>query len=173
MSRNSHPRLSLLGSMIAGVVLMFAMPLAAQAASYTYINQPGQTTGPYMLTALNLPRVGTTFKVQVPNAWSLGWAHGPFFDQYTYLALGTKNPNIPIPALGGFLFTSADIVMAPWNQQRLGGTVTVSFQIPNSSQLVGVRFYQQVLAVYSTRYPSSMPTYAYTLSRGGYGVIGK
>jgi len=155
--------------MFAGVVLMLAMPVSAQAASYTYIDQkaPYKNSSPAMLTALNLPKVGTTFKVQVPNAWRSWWC---CWGTDHYLAFGVTNPNLPIAGLGGFLFTSADIVMpAPWNQQQMGGTVTMSFPIPNSPQLVGVRFYQQVLAV---SYAEFVPG-TYLLSRGGVGVIGK
>ncbi len=156
---------------------MFAMPLAAQAASYTYINQRAPYSNPSqpMLTALNLPKVGTTFKVQVPNYWEpIRTSSGRliFAGAYHYLAFGVSNPNLPISALGGFLFTSADLVVpAPRNSRQFLGTVTMAFPIPNSPQLVGVRFYQQVLTVCYTDLPMSVC--GYSLSRGGVGIVGK
>ncbi|MHC4815402.1 MAG: hypothetical protein ACYTFN_20150 [Planctomycetota bacterium] len=172
MSRNSRPRLSLPWSILAGVVLMLAMPLAAQTASYTYINQkaPYLNPDPAMLTAVNLPKVGTTFEVMVPESWFGIWAGcGASY----YLAFGVRNPNVLIPGMGGFLFTSADIVVpVPFSttpQLWGGGTVVMSFQIPNSPKLVGVRFHQQVLAAYDAEWAPR----TYHLSRGGVGVIGK
>ncbi|MHC4079555.1 MAG: hypothetical protein ACYST0_14070 [Planctomycetota bacterium] len=146
---------------------MLVTPLAAQQASYTYINQKAPYSNPKtpMLTALNLPKVGTTFKVQVPSNTVGGFGGGPWWYWRCYLALGVKNPNIPVPGLGGFLFTSADVVV-PVNVVNQVGGVTMSFPIPNSPQLVGVRFYQQVLEV-QTRSSTC------ALSRGGVGVIGK
>ncbi len=63
MSRNNRPRLWLPSSILAGVA--FAMSLPAQAASYTYIDQKAPASNPStpMLTALNLPKIGTTFQV--------------------------------------------------------------------------------------------------------------
>ena len=167
---------------------MFAMPLAAQAASYTYIDQkaPYSNPSPSMLTALNQPKIGTTFKVQVPESgrsiswcWCM-WAHCPpycpYWDPYeyrfSYLAIGVRNPNVTIPALGGFLFTSAEVVMlTPWRNEILTwGSVTMSFAIPDSRELVGLKFYQQVLV--QSYLPDWNPSYR-RLSRGGVGVVGK
>lgn len=85
------------------------------------------------------------------------------------LAFGVSNPNVPIPTWGGFLYSSAEVrVPAPYTSSP-GGFVRMSFPIPNSPQLVGVRFHQQVLGMTYSGY--GPPTYA--LSRGGVGVIGK
>ncbi len=174
MLHNKGLRPSLPSSILAGIVLLFAMPLSAQAASYTYINQkaPYKNPNPPLLTALNLPKVGTTFKVQVPNGGNTctGWCLTGCSQVNYYLAIGVRNPNVPIPALGGFLFTSAEVVMpVPWGPTPQQGTVTMSFPIPNSQELLGVRFYQQVLReVWSFWWYEPL-----TLSRGGHGVIGK
>jgi hypothetical protein len=158
----SHIRFS---SILAGAFLMFAMPVSAQAASYTYLDQKAPYTNPGMLTALNLPKVGATFKVQVPNG-AIWWRY-PF--PYYIVAFGSKNPNLRVHGLGGWLFTSAEhVAFAPLNN-NYRQTVTVSYPIPNSPQLVGVRFYQQVLQVFQGEFVP--PTYL--LSRGGVGVIGK
>lgn len=181
MSRNNHLPLSLPSTILAGLVLMSA-PLSAQAASYTYIDQKapyqngGLTFPAPMLTALNLPKIGTTFQVQVPNDYIATYCVGFMgCSQYVtvrashVLAFGISNPNLPIPMLGGFVYSSAEVIIpAPFSNSQVG-LVKMSFSIPNSPQLVGVRFYQQVLGVqwtigYSTKH---------VLSRGGYGVIGK
>ena len=145
-------------------VLALCAALPAQAASYTYIDQkaPYSNRNPPMLTALNLPKIGTTFKIQVPAS------NIPFTP--SYLGLGLNSPNVPIPALCGYLFTSADVVMLTPLAPTPGMT-TMSFPIPNSPQLVGVRFYQQVFQVFYC--PWSHCPAGYSLSRGGYGVIGK
>ena len=173
MSPNNHSRLSLSSSILAGVVLMFAIPLSAQTASYSYIDQkaPYKNQKSPMLTALNLPKVGTTFKVSVPNGAYCGWWSVESSNTY-YLAFGVSNPNVPIPALGGFLFTSADIVLpVPKVCPSNTGSVTMSFPIPNSPQLVGVRFYQQVLHRHGDAWV--IKANYDRLSRGGVGVIGK
>ncbi|MHC4812184.1 MAG: hypothetical protein ACYTGW_00580 [Planctomycetota bacterium] len=179
MSRNNRPRLSLPSSILAGVTLMFAMPLAAQAASYTYISQPNSFWHAPWLTALSLPKIGTAFKFQVPNGPGVVYPPGGY--PIYYVAFGLSNPNVRHPGLGApgngdYLFTSAEILM-PATQDWTGypnklppSTVTMSFPIPDSSTLLGVRFYQQVLEVYRCNlcYP-----YFTHLSRGVAGVIGK
>ena len=175
MSRSRNPRVSL-----AGLVLMLATPLAAQTASYSYIDQKAPYANPAfgpLLTAVNLPKVGTTFKVQVPHPYTIGFI-GPFLPYLSvdfYLALGVSNPNLPIPGMSGYLFTSAEIVLTAFPNTS-GPVVTMSFPIPNSPQLVGVSFYQQVLSVLSS-YPGGIwnfpTTSCFALSRGGHGVIGR
>lgn len=146
--------------------LLFLLPsvLGAQAASFTYINQkaPYKNPSPAMLTALNLPKVGTTFKVKVPASYRLGTDY-----VFYSLAFGARNPDIPHAVLGGYLFSSAEIILqSPWGRPR--STATMSFPIPNSSQLLGLKFYQQVLRVVCV-----VNTCSNGLSRGGVGVIGK
>ncbi len=99
--------------------------------------------------------------MQVPRS-----SRATFGIQYS-LAFGVINPDLPIHRLGGFLFTSADIVLpVPSGPYRT--TATMSFPIPNSAQLLGVKFHQQVLGAYVGASP--LPSH---LSRGGVGVIGR
>ena len=145
--------------------LLFLLPgvLGAQAATYKYINQSANPSPPW-LTALNLPKVGTTFTVQV---------RGHSRRVSSWLAVGAKNPNVVIPTLGGVLFTSAEfVVRTPLSSTSSGwpGMATVSFAIPNSSQLLGATFYQQVL---NSGFYQFGWGWTYRLSRGGVGVIGK
>ncbi len=135
--------------------LLFLIPgvLGAQAASHTYIDQkaPYKNPNPPILTALNLPKIGTAFKVQV----------GSFIPGNCVLAFGVSNPNISVPSLRGFLFTSAEIIVPAWG--------SVSFPIPNSTAWLGVKFYQQAHCVECGIISCS----AVPLSRGGVGVIGR
>ena len=88
--------------------------------------------------------------------------------QTTWLATGVKNPDHRVDVLGGYLFTSADVQVVMWifaNQQW----TTVPFQIPNSNQLLGCHFYQQVLRCGA----ASNTSLLCRLSRGGHGVIGR
>ena len=155
-------------TMVLAFTFLLPGVVDAQQASYTYINQkaPDKNWNSPGLTALSLPRIGTTFKIQVPAS------NIPFTP--SYLGLGLNNPNVPVPALGGYLFTSADVVMLT-PPAPIAGMTTMSFPIPNSPQLVGVRFYQQVLQIYYSPWSTHSP-YSHQfrfLSRGGVGVIGK
>ena len=151
------------------LAFLFLLPgvVDAQQASYTYINQkpPYKNLNPPMLTALNLPRINAKFQVRVPAAYSTPTGKGEAF-----LATGVANPNVVLPTLRGFLFTTADHLML---SPRSKSWVTVTFSIPNSPVLVGGRFYQQVLAVrYDAPYGPCSGGCPF-LSRGGVGVIGR
>ena len=151
-----------------------------QAASVTYIKQkaphynPGANSyppGPW-LTALNLPKVGTTFRVQVPRSW-LHFYQPPVHSLTYLLAFGVSNPDVLVPGVGGWLFTSADIVVGtgqPSSGSRVQ-MVTLSFPIPNSPQWLGVRFYQQVHSLGLGFFPGTQRPY-HKLSRGMKVVIG-
>jgi len=151
--------------LVAGLTpVIVPATLSAQPASYTYINQKAPYSNPgSMLTVLTLPKVGTTFKVQVPNGASW-WIPSPYY----YLAFGVSNPDVSVPLLKGWLFTSAEVLLLVPYKWPVGGTVTMSFPIPNSPHLVGTRFYQQVLMVF----PGEFVPPTYRLSRGALGVIG-
>jgi hypothetical protein len=151
--------------LVALCISGLAHSLPAQAASYTYISQKPayvHTWSPE-LKALNLPKIGQTFQIQVPEG-TVG--------RVAFLAFGASNPNVLLPALGGYLFTSAEaVVVTPFNTRMPWRNTTMSFAIPNSTQLLGVRFHQQVLQMSScgwTHCPVS-----FNLSRGGVGVIGR
>ncbi len=145
--------------------LALATTVSAQAASYTFVNQlpPYSNPKPPMLTALTLPKVGTKLRLQVPFSWLQRNRVGA----NSVLATGLRNPFWNVPAFGGFVFTSAEIVLpTPMSPLGIPGTTTMEFPVPNSTQLVGRKFFQQVLTVPRG---STMGT----LSRGGFGVVGK
>ena len=141
--------------------------LSAQQASYTTIDQrpPYTNETPPWLTARNVPRIGTTFQVDVPYSF---FECCPFQTDY-FLATGFDNPDVAVPALGGYLFTTADVsVLLSFSGCRGCGHTTFSFPIPSAPELLGGRFYQQVLAYARNSFWSTL-----TLSRGGVGVIGR
>ena len=152
--------------------LLFLLPgvLDAQAASYTYIQQKPPYFGrsswsPDQPLALNLPRIGNTFNVQVWNSWSLSSV-----SVLSVLATGVTNPNIRADWLHGWLYTSAEVVTILPPSRTTTCCATVSFPIPNSSGLLGVHFYQQVyLQIFSLNGARTF----WMLSRGGHGVIGR
>jgi uncharacterized membrane protein YjjB (DUF3815 family) len=163
----SHERKIIMRRLLPALLFLLPGVLGAQAASYTYINQkapyknPSWPSGPW-LTALNLPKIGTTFKVQVPASMASTF--------YFTLAFGVRNPNTPIGGFSrgwGYLYSSAEILVS--TPRASTAMVTLSFAIPNSSQLLGARFYQQVVGDY---WLSNSNIWT-TLSRGGVGVIGK
>jgi hypothetical protein len=150
----------------ATVALLLAVPLSAQTASYTYVDQKAPYTGPAMpfLIAANLPKLGTTFKVQVHATGSDRWCA-----YQTFLAFGATNPDFAIPALNGLAFCSAEVVL-PTPGTSLFPMVVMSFPIPNAPALLGLKFYQQSYMQRSCR-----PFFIriHELSRGGVGVIGR
>ena len=156
-----HPALSAIAMLLPAV-------LSAQTASYTYVDQkaPYKNQGVPLLKAVTLPRIGQTFTLEVPDS---GMNCCPFY-MNGLLATGARPMNMRFDALGGFLYASPDVVL-PTPQGSPSSVISrtkMSFQIPNSPQLLGVRFYQQVLQTARNQFWSV--TY---LSRGGIGVIGR
>ena len=139
--------------------------LGAQTASYTYVDQKAPYANPATewLTALNTPRLGTTFQVEVPVSYLICC---PFEKTY-YLATGATNPDLRYDPLGGWLFTSADVSVVQVYSGLPGSRTTITFAIPNSPSLLGVPFFQQVLEHARNNFWSTL-----YLSRGGHGVIG-
>ncbi len=150
--------------------LLFLLPgvvVAQTTASYTYIQQKPphnqSTWSPDQPLALNLPRIGTTFKVEVFHSFTTSSVR-----VLSVLATGATNPNTRVDWLRGWLYTSAEVVtVIPLSRSVC--CATVSFPIPNSSALLGVHFYQQVYLQIQPTGRSTIPW----LSRGGHGVIGR
>jgi hypothetical protein len=149
--------------LLLALLILLPCSVEAQTASYTYINQKapyGNPANPW-LKALGLPKIGTTFQVRVPGS-NLTTTQG----EDHWLAFGVRNPNFLISE-PGFLYSSAEIVLRTPKGKAF---VTMSFPIPNSVQLLGSKFYQQVLQQSSCR-PSCRQVFSF--SRGGVGTIGK
>jgi len=144
--------------------LAFTATVSAQAASYTFINQLPPYSNPTtpLLSVVTLPKIGTKLKLQVPLSWRQ--RNGVGAD--SVLATGVRNPFLSVPAFQGYVFTSAELILpTPMSALGVPGNTTMEFSIPSSTQLIGVRFFQQVLTV-----PTSSPLG--TLSRGGIGIVG-
>ena len=134
------------------LTLLLCSPSAhAQAASYSIIDRSGTCpTPPRNLQnspiALSLPKIGTTFKVQVPQGFGGSLRGGStlmtgirrmyFNMNYVACAGSTKVTGC------GFLLTM------PLVTQSTRGT-RIDIVIPNSPMLLGAQFYQQVLFVIS------------------------
>lgn len=145
--------------------LALATTVSAQAATYTFQSQisPYKDPSPAMLAALTLPKIGTTLRLQVPFSWIQRNRVGA----NSVLATGLRNPFLNVPAFQGFVFTSAEIILpTPMSPLGTPGNTTMEFPVPNSTQLIGFKFFQQVLTV-----PTTSPVGV--LSRGGTGVVGK
>ena len=156
---------------ILALALTLLLPgvVAAQAASYTYINQkaPYSNPNPPWLTARNLPKLGSTFTLDLVPLISSG---GRLSWSYALLAIGGSNPNTQITPLGGFLFSSAEVVRrVPSAPNLTTRSVRMDFRIPNNTQLLGARFFQQVLVLRG----SLSTILSARLSRGSVGVIGQ
>jgi hypothetical protein len=147
--------------------ILFAGALPAQLATYTYINQQAPYSNPptASFTANNVPRIGSNFELVVPMSWSQRNRTGANFT----LATGLLNPNLAIPALGGYLYTLPLVMMnTPMSPIGIPATTRLRIPIPNSVALIGLRFYQQILETPNVN--SSTPV---RLSRAGQGMIGR
>jgi len=101
--------------------------------------------------------------VQVPFSWVQRNGIGA----NSVLATGVRNPFWNVPAFQGFVFTSAEIILpTPMSPLGTPGNTTMEFPVPNSTQLIGVKFFQQVLTV-------PRGSSVGRLSRGGAGVAGR
>jgi hypothetical protein len=130
-------------------------------ASYKYIDQvsPFRNPSPNWLVTMDLPRIGQTFRVRMPNSFY----NGSFTTHF--LITGLSNPRVGIPLFQGYLYAAIDtFIAAP--SGPVGGMVTIPFPIPNDSGFVGVRFYQQVMRLVGS---AGTP---FPLSRGGEGRVG-
>lgn len=138
--------------------------LHAQAASYRYLDQKTPYTNPPTATfsAQNLPKIGMTLKLTVPYTWVQRNRVGADF----LLATGVFNPDVALPSLGGFLFTMPLIILpTPMSPLGIPGRTRMNFPIPNSAQLIGFNFYQQILEIPSSGSPR--------LSRGAHAIVGR
>jgi hypothetical protein len=154
-----------LPTLILFLALATTVSAQTQTATYTFMNQIPPYSNPKtpMLKALTLPKIGTKLRLQVPYSWVQRNGVGA----NAVLATGVRNPFWNVPAFQGFVFTSAEIVLpTPMSPLGTPGNTTMEFPVPNSTPLIGVKFFQQVLTVPRG---STMGT----LSRGGLGVVGK
>jgi hypothetical protein len=130
---------------------LLASALSAQAPSFTNFGNP--CSGAVLpLNAVNLPRIGQTFRLQVLSSGGMGYEGGTPSALVAGLSrtswLGRPLPWTPatIQMLGGFacgdLSVSAEsTLLLPWQTQRI--LITVSLPIPNNPALVGTSVFFQ------------------------------
>jgi len=141
------------------VVLLLCSPAAlSQLASYSILDRSGTCprAAPNLVAApkaLSLPKIGTTFKVQVPQGFH-GSNHGNSV-LMTGLQRISFNMNRVDCGVGTTKVTGCGfLLMLPLAFQPTPGS-RVDTVIPNSALFVGTRFYQQI--VYVIRGPLSGP----------------
>jgi hypothetical protein len=163
-----------------------AAPLPAQTADYRILG-PTCTTGrldpqagAVPISIRGLPRVGGFFEILAEG--TMGLPNG--IRRQVHLLTGTSNTaafGVPLPfdiatlsptePICGLLRTSAEVAVRVPAAADPRALVAVRFDLPNSSALLGLTFYQQVL---STEFSSFGPPFrAIALSALGVGTIGR
>lgn len=141
------------------IVLLLCSPAAlSQLASYSIIDRSGTcpTAPPNLVAApraLSLPKIGTTFRVQVPQGF--GGSHHGSSVLMTGLQRMSFNMNRVDCGVGTTRVTGCGfLLMLPLAFQPTRDN-RVDTVVPNSALFVGTRFYQQI--VYVIRGPLSGP----------------
>jgi len=139
----------------AACVAALAGAAPAQLATYGYFGTPGTVgCGPFgdqvTHTAANLPRIGTTFTVDVPAS------NGDcsYLCNLRLFATGLSNTSfqgvpLPIATPGGCgqLRISLDLIELMPIGSATGASFPTSLGIPNNPNLVGMTFYQQSVSL--------------------------
>lgn len=148
----------------------------AQLATYSYFGTPGTVgCGPFgnavTHTATNLPRIGTTFTVDVPAS------NGDcgYLCNLRLFATGLSNTSfqgVPLPLATpggcGQLRVSLDAIALMPMGASSGATVPSTLIIPSDPNLVGMSFYQQSISL--TYILGGLNAVAW--GRAGHGTIG-
>ncbi len=166
-------------------LLALSAAASAQTATFT-LSGPACTTGritPALgavpFSALNTPRIGTTFQVATEST-----ANYPFGNnRQVYLLTGFSNSSLgglPLPfdlaslnssdPICGLLSTSAEVSTPVPLQASFMTPSIVSINIPNSTNLLGLAFYQQVASIETSTF--GPPFFSLALSQLGTGVVG-
>mgnify|MGYP003650543278 FL=1 len=167
---------------IAAFGAMIATHAVGQNATYSYFGTAAKVAcSPVQQavqhTALNLPRIGTTFMVQLPAS------NGPcsYLCNLMFVTTGFSNTSFqgvalpytplpfttPVPTCGSLLVSLDHIDFAPTGTTG-GAMAQIALQIPNATNLIGLNFYQQAFSM--TYVLGSVNSIA--LGRGGHGMIG-
>ena len=160
---------------LLGAVALLASVLSQQA-SYTYFDQQTPYTNPpFELRALNTPVIGTTFRLEVPQATrscppSRCGTTDYFLFTGTRLFMPFDSGLLRRANSDGWLYVDAlevfDTMQLPTSGQF---RAEYAVSVPNDAALVGVEFCQQVLEAHI---PWPGAPYDFRLSRMGIGVIG-
>jgi hypothetical protein len=162
--------------LIAACAATFAASACAQQASYSYFGAAGNVGcspvgTPVTHTATNLPRIGTTFTVEVPAS------NGDcgYLCNLRLFATGlsdTAFQGVPLPVSTpgscGQLRISLDTIALMPIALSSGATISNSLILPNAVGLVGMDFYQQSVSL--TYIFGALNGVAW--GRAGHGTIG-
>jgi hypothetical protein len=134
---------------------------SAQRATYTFFGESAWPCGPSYTPALapvNVPRLGTSFRLNVAPSCSISMHAGMevfLITGFSRTSFGALRLPFDVSVLtthpildswGGTLHVSADwIQLMPWGSGMT--PVEVAWDIPDDPLLVGLEFYQQVLGV--------------------------
>lgn len=163
------------------LVLLLCSPAAlSQAASYSIIDRSGTcpTVSPSLVAApraLSLPKIGTTFRVQVPQGF--GGSHRGSSVLMTGLQRMSFNMNRVDCGIRNTRVTGCGfLLMVPLAFQPTRDD-RVNTVVPNSAVFVGTRFYQQIVYVISGPLsgPGGCSQYFHSLYLGplALGVVGR
>ena len=165
-------------------ILCLTSGLAAQQASYTYVDQLPPYTNPVtpyapfgpLLRADTLPVLGGILRIEVPRP-SARFTDCPYRAYYLLTGLVPRLFDTAVlgPGFRGWLFTTPDLVLRP---PRGGSSLpntpgSLYFGIPNDVRLLGARFYQQIVALEFYGPICSRPATTWAASRGGIATIGR
>jgi hypothetical protein len=146
---------------LAGILMA---SLAAQAPTFTTFGNPCISLGP-PLTALNLPRIGQVFQLQVLSSQSVQPGSYDGFSTTSVLLAGLSNTSwrgIPLPwtppiiqtmgagACGDLSVSAESTLYLPYAFPRV--PVVVSLPIPNAPALVGTSVYFQTVDLMLSRF---------------------
>ena len=169
--------MKLLAPLLLLISLAVGAGLTGQSATYrvvgTSCTQTPFTSIPFSVSGT--PKLGSSFTVITGGSANLPW--GNLRRAHMYIGVsntqlgGLKLP-FDISALGsgfcGILRTSAEIVIPIPRVVDYRVPIRITYQVPNLTSLVGVRFYQQV----ASRDFSTFGADYTTLSASGVGTIG-
>lgn len=166
-------------------VFLCAAPAAAQTANYTFVGTSctagrlDPLAGAVPISVSGTPRLGGSFTVITEG--SAGLPTG--LRRSVYLLTGVSNTSafgVPLPfdlgalspgePICGMLRTSAEAVVRVPSAPTPQTPVSIRFDVPNTTALLGAMLYQQVM---STEFSSFGPPFrSIALSAGGVATIG-
>ena len=147
-------------------VLSLSCVLHAQAASYSIVDRSGTCpTAPSSFVvgpkALSLPKIGTIFRVEVPRGYGGSGSGSSIL--MTGIQRMSFNMNLGHCSGGPTKVIGCGIMLMIPLAFQVSRHGYVDTSIPNSTMLLGTRFYQQVM--YSASGCSSVPGGSCTLPR--------
>jgi hypothetical protein len=167
------------------VSLLLPATLPAQGASYTIFGSACTTgrlsaqLGPVPFAVRGLPRLGSWFEIVTESSARYPWGN----TRSVFLLTGRSNSNLnglPLPfdisvlqpgsPYCGLLHTSSEVVTRLPSLGDYLASAVVRFDVPNSTALLGVTLYQQVLSIEGSTF--GPPHSSMALSAAGRCILG-